>query len=193
MSVTQVRSCKNACNAASVSAFCVPEPLSPMHNEKYKKQAIRIKSRFQPMGSIYNEKYKNRISDALDFYSLLPVLDYNYSDLILITFFSVFFERALLKGYIRLYVIHSVKMTFNYDYKKNFDDGMEDSTFDNIDDMDTENLKQDEKCGDELLIDLIRSRLFLYNKKLKEYRDNNMKENAWTEIFFILELSGKYI
>jgi len=78
-------------------------------------------------------------------------------------------------------------MTFNHDYykKRSFDDRMEDITFGDIDD--TEYLAQGEKCGDELLIDLVRSRPFLYDKKLKEYRDSDMKENAWAEISSILK------
>ena len=62
-------------------------------------------------------------------------------------------------------------MIFNHDYcqKRKFHDSLEDSTFENVNDFDTEYLTQDEKYENELLIDLIRSRLFLYDKKIKEF------------------------
>lgn len=44
--------------------------------------------------------------------------------------------------------------------------------------MDTEYLTQTQKYGDELLIELVRSGPFLYNKSCQEYRDSGMKENA---------------
>lgn len=82
-------------------------------------------------------------------------------------------------------------MIFHDYYKlRRIDDRVEDTTFENVDNVDTKYLTQSQKHGDELLIDLVRSRPFLYDKKLIEYRDNNMKENAWAEISSILENSG---
>lgn len=66
------------------------------------------------------------------------------------------------------------------------------NTIENID-LDTEDFTQNQKFGDELLIDMVRSRPFLYDKSLKEYRDANMKDNAWMEIASILEMSGTYL
>ncbi|KYN06193.1 hypothetical protein ALC62_02866 [Cyphomyrmex costatus] len=67
---------------------------------------------------------------------------------------------------------------------------MEDtSILENEDSLDVEFFTQNQKYGDDLLIDLIRSRPFLYDKKMKEYRDIQMKENAWAEISSILEVS----
>lgn len=76
----------------------------------------------------------------------------------------------------------TANMTHDYCRKRiNFDNRIEDTLDDRIFgdiDMDTEYLTQNLKYGDELLIDLIRSRPFLYDKKLKEYRDiKNMKEH----------------
>ena len=67
-------------------------------------------------------------------------------------------------------------MIFNHDYcqKRKFH-SLEDSTFENVDNFDTEYLTQDEKYENELLIDLIRSRLFLYDKKIKEFRNIIMR------------------
>ncbi|CAG9822121.1 unnamed protein product [Phaedon cochleariae] len=46
-----------------------------------------------------------------------------------------------------------------------------------------------QKTGDELLIDMIKSYPFLYKKQLKEYKDKNMKENAWEEIASCLNVT----
>lgn len=47
--------------------------------------------------------------------------------------------------------------------------------------------------GDELLIHMIKARPFLDNKKLNDYRDTRMKENAWTEIAEVLNTSSNFI
>lgn len=49
------------------------------------------------------------------------------------------------------------------------------------------------KHGDELLIDLVRSRPYLYDKTYREYKDMNIKENAWKEMAGILNITGKLI
>lgn len=82
---------------------------------------------------------------------------------------------------------------YNHEYCKNVTfvrsieaDDMEEDEMD----IDLENCMQGEKIGDELLKDLVRSRPFLYNKSLQEYRDPSMKENAWTEISSVMNMSG---
>lgn len=52
----------------------------------------------------------------------------------------------------------------------------------------TEDLTQNQ-FSDELLIDMVRSRAFLYDKSLIEYCDSNMKNNAWMEISSVLGMS----
>lgn len=47
------------------------------------------------------------------------------------------------------------------------------------------------KHGDELLIDMVRSRPYLYNKMVQNYKDAEMKENAWTEIATALNITCK--
>lgn len=47
-----------------------------------------------------------------------------------------------------------------------------------------------EKVGDELLIDMVRSRPYLYNKALADYRNTGMKENAWREIATVMNIPG---
>ncbi|XP_011883916.1 PREDICTED: uncharacterized protein LOC105571054 isoform X2 [Vollenhovia emeryi] len=45
------------------------------------------------------------------------------------------------------------------------------------------------KHGDELLIDLVRSRPYLYDKTQREYKNTNIKENAWIEMASILNIT----
>jgi len=52
----------------------------------------------------------------------------------------------------------------------------------NIDD----DLKIDEKEGEDYLIDLYRERRFLYDKRDKNFKNNEMKANAWSEISKIM-------
>lgn len=47
-------------------------------------------------------------------------------------------------------------------------------------------LKIEEKVGDDYLIDLYRERRFLYDKRDKNFKDNQMKETAWLEISKIM-------
>lgn len=47
------------------------------------------------------------------------------------------------------------------------------------------------KHGDELLIDMVRSRPYLYDKTVHNYKDTQIKENAWTEIATVLNITGK--
>lgn len=49
------------------------------------------------------------------------------------------------------------------------------------------------KYGDELLIDLVRSRPYLYDKTHREYKDMKMKENAWGEMADVMNMTGKLI
>jgi len=46
--------------------------------------------------------------------------------------------------------------------------------------------------NDVLLIDLIKGYPHLYDKSLKDYKDQLMKEKSWLEISEIMQLSGKY-
>ncbi|KYM99938.1 hypothetical protein ALC62_09309 [Cyphomyrmex costatus] len=48
------------------------------------------------------------------------------------------------------------------------------------------------KHGDELLIDMVRSRPYLYDKMVHDYKDAQMKENAWTEIAIALNITCNY-
>ena len=43
---------------------------------------------------------------------------------------------------------------------------------------------------DELLIDLVKSYPFLYDKTSKDHKDRNMKSNAWEEIAKVLNITG---
>lgn len=47
------------------------------------------------------------------------------------------------------------------------------------------------KYGDELLIDMVRARPYLYNKQSENYKDTQMKENAWLEIANTLNMTRK--
>jgi len=52
-----------------------------------------------------------------------------------------------------------------------------------------------EKVGDEYLIELYRQRKFLYDKKDRDFKDNEVKNNAWEEISRIMTKDknlGKY-
>jgi len=46
--------------------------------------------------------------------------------------------------------------------------------------------KIDEKKGENYLIALYRERYFLYDKRDKNFKDNEMKINAWSEISKIM-------
>lgn len=52
-------------------------------------------------------------------------------------------------------------------------------------------VKENEKGSDELLIDAVRDYPHLYNSILKEYKDIQMKENSWTEIASVMNMTGK--
>jgi len=47
------------------------------------------------------------------------------------------------------------------------------------------------KSGDELLIDMVRARPYLYDKTIENYKDATMKETAWTEIATTLNITRK--
>jgi len=49
-----------------------------------------------------------------------------------------------------------------------------------------DDLKIDEKEGEDYLIDLYRERRFLYDKRDKNFKNNEMKANAWSEISKIM-------
>jgi len=49
-----------------------------------------------------------------------------------------------------------------------------------------DDLKIDKKKGDNCLIDLYRERRFLYDKQDKNFKNNEMKANAWSEISKIM-------
>ncbi|XP_077278706.1 uncharacterized protein LOC143906466 isoform X1 [Temnothorax americanus] len=44
-----------------------------------------------------------------------------------------------------------------------------------------------EKMGDDYLIELYRERRFLYDKSHQDFRDNELKNNAWKEISSIMQ------
>ncbi|XP_032685190.1 uncharacterized protein LOC116850697 isoform X2 [Odontomachus brunneus] len=48
---------------------------------------------------------------------------------------------------------------------------------------------QNETDGDALLISLVRDHPYLYNKELTDFKDNLKKQNAWTEIGSILNMT----
>jgi len=48
------------------------------------------------------------------------------------------------------------------------------------------------KFGDELLIDLVRSRPYLYDKIANNYKNAQLKDNAWKEMAEILNISSKF-
>lgn len=51
---------------------------------------------------------------------------------------------------------------------------------------DDTNICISEKVGDDYLIELYRERKFLYDKKDRDFKDNEMKNNAWEEISTIM-------
>jgi len=48
------------------------------------------------------------------------------------------------------------------------------------------------RAFDSCLIDAVRSKPVLYNTRLKEFRNNKIKENAWKAIAAQLEESGRH-
>jgi len=71
--------------------------------------------------------------------------------------------------------------SYSYEFlEKYFDENNEMSI--NKDD----DLKIDEKEGEDYLIDLYRERRFLYDKRDKNFKNNEMKANAWSEISKIM-------
>lgn len=48
------------------------------------------------------------------------------------------------------------------------------------------NIHVPEKVGDDYLIELYRERRFLYDKKNRDFKDNDLKNNAWKEISLIM-------
>jgi len=51
---------------------------------------------------------------------------------------------------------------------------------------------QDEMDRDGILISLVQSHPYLYNKELSDFKDGVKKENAWIEIARILNMKGMY-
>lgn len=49
---------------------------------------------------------------------------------------------------------------------------------------------QNETDGDALLVSLVRDHPYLYNKELTDFKDCIKKQNAWTEIGMILNMTG---
>lgn len=76
-------------------------------------------------------------------------------------------------------------MDFNREYCERYNNDLED---DEINEFEVGNV---EKGSDELLIDAIRGYPHLYNSSLKEFKDVQMKENSWSEIAKILDMSSK--
>lgn len=52
--------------------------------------------------------------------------------------------------------------------------------------MDEINICVPEKIGDEYLIELYRERRFLYDKRHRDFKDNELKKTAWEEISSIM-------
>lgn len=76
-------------------------------------------------------------------------------------------------------------MDFNREYCERYNNDLED---DEINEFEVGNV---EKGSDELLIDAIRGYPHLYNSSLKEFKDVQMKENSWSEIAKIMDMSSK--
>ena len=64
------------------------------------------------------------------------------------------------------------------------DDNDTSSTFNEVDC--TQNILD----GDSILISLVQSHPYLYNKQLSDFKDSVKKENAWVEIARILNMKG---
>jgi len=47
------------------------------------------------------------------------------------------------------------------------------------------------KLFDDKLINAVRSKPVLYNNRIKEFRNNKLKENAWAEVATTVEGTGK--
>jgi len=62
---------------------------------------------------------------------------------------------------------------------------------DGLDEFNQNSLNKYTKYGDELLIDMVRIRPYLYDKNISNYKDTIMKENAWTEIATTLNITRK--
>lgn len=54
-------------------------------------------------------------------------------------------------------------------------------------------IDENELDGDALLISLVRNYPYLYNKELSDFKDTIKKQNAWTEIGSVLDMTGMYI
>lgn len=76
------------------------------------------------------------------------------------------------------------------DYSSRCDEDEEEYLSDGLESFD-QNANKYIKYGNELLIDLIRARPYLYDKRTENYKDVNMKENAWTEIATALNTTRK--
>lgn len=80
---------------------------------------------------------------------------------------------------------------FNYYNKNNFPDNeVLSDTQDTIDGNDDNQVSDNVKFGDELLIDLVRSHPYLYDKSTKDYKDIKLKDNAWKEMAEILNITS---
>ncbi|XP_039310142.1 uncharacterized protein LOC105207291 isoform X2 [Solenopsis invicta] len=77
-------------------------------------------------------------------------------------------------------------MSDHSQYCQIYNDSLETSTDDKQDNCDPVFINVEEKQGDELLIELYRERVFLYDKSNANYKNFLMKENAWIEISKIM-------
>ncbi|KAM0729408.1 Transcription factor Adf-1 [Formica fusca] len=76
------------------------------------------------------------------------------------------------------------------DYSNRFENTEEEECDDGLDVFNHQNsFNKYIKFGDKLLIDMVRSRPYLYDKSVENYKDTTMKENAWTEIATALNIT----
>jgi len=71
--------------------------------------------------------------------------------------------------------------SYSYEFREKYFDENNEMSINKDDD-----LKIDEKEGEDYLIDLYRERRFLYDKRDKNFKNNEMKANAWSEISKIM-------
>ncbi|KYN50377.1 hypothetical protein ALC57_00014 [Trachymyrmex cornetzi] len=81
------------------------------------------------------------------------------------------------------------KMDHDAYYMVHYED---DNEFDtqNVVDEDITFMNEDSVDGDAILISLVQSHPYLYNKQLSDFKDSLKKENAWIEIAKILNMKG---
>lgn len=75
----------------------------------------------------------------------------------------------------------------HHDYSSHFEEKEEEEG----DGLNEDSFSNYMKYGDELLIDMIRARPYLYDKAMENYKDTQMKENAWLEIANTLNMTRK--